>query len=73
MRAKLVRNMKTKIVVNENFELVQEVRQALAANDGYCPCKLFRIDDTKCICRDFREQELGQCHCGLYIKILEEK
>lgn len=64
---------KTKIVINNNSELVNEVRQALAANDGYCPCKLFHTDDTKCMCRDFREQNSGQCHCGLYMKIVEEE
>lgn len=64
---------KTKIIVNDNKVLVDEVRQALAANDGYCPCKLFHNADTKCMCRNFREQSVGQCHCGLYIKIVEEK
>ena len=30
-----------KIVINNDKELVAEVRAALRANDGYCPCKLF--------------------------------
>ena len=42
---------------------------ALAENDWYFPCQWPRTADTKCKCRDFREQkEPGPCHCGLYIK-----
>lgn len=44
--------------------------EAVRQNDGYCPCKLVRSADTKCMCRQFREQvarqEPGQCECGLY-------
>lgn len=48
-----------------------EIRQKLMANDGYCPCKLQKTPDTKCMCTEFREQlEPGECHCGLYIKEL---
>ena len=43
---------------------------AVAANDGFCPCKLFRTDDTRCMCKQFRDQiahqEPGKCECGLY-------
>lgn len=56
------------IKLNDNVEIVQEVREALKQNDGYCPCKLQHLPDNKCMCRDFREQKEGQCHCGLYIK-----
>jgi hypothetical protein len=41
-------------------------------NDGYCPCAVFKTPDTKCICKEFREQESGVCHCGRYEKV-EEK
>lgn len=38
--------------------------------DGYCPCKLDRTEDTKCICKEFRDQmeknEKGKCHCQRY-------
>ena len=44
--------------------------EAVRLNDGYCPCKLERCLDTKCMCRQFREQvarqEPGECECGLY-------
>lgn len=55
--------------VSENEELVAEIRQKLKDNDGYCPCKLVKNEDTKCVCKEFLEQDLGTCHCGLYVKV----
>lgn len=46
----------------------EEVIQKLKANDGYCPCKLEKTKDTKCMCLDFRGMDEGTCHCGLYVK-----
>lgn len=58
-----------KIQVNSNKEIVQEIREKLAKNNGYCPCALEQTPDTKCMCRAFREQSVaGECHCGLYVK-----
>ena len=65
--------LKTKIELNTNYEVVKAVREALAANDGYCPCKLLHISNNKCMCADFRNQISGECHCGLYIKFMEEE
>lgn len=44
------------------------MRAALEQNGGYCPCAIEKSEDTKCMCKDFREQESGECHCGLYVK-----
>ena len=60
------------IKVNDDKELVTEIRQKLKDNEGYCPCRLQKTPDTKCMCKEFREQEEGECHCGLYVKIKEE-
>ena len=57
------------IRLNEDEELVAEIRRALNENDGYCPCRIEKTADTKCMCKEFREQNEGECHCGLYIKI----
>lgn len=57
-----------KIKVTDDKELEKEVRAALAKNDGYCPCKLTRVPENKCVCEEFRQSGLGECHCGLYIK-----
>ena len=50
---------------NPSFELI---KKAVKDNDGYCPCKLLKTKDTKCMCKEFRTQEKGVCHCGLFIK-----
>lgn len=58
----------TRIVITPDPEFMMEVRKALAANDGYCPCKIDHIPENKCMCQEFRNQSEGTCHCGLYIK-----
>lgn len=58
-----------KIKLSDNKELVAEIKQKLKANNGYCPCRLAKNEDTKCPCKEFREQTgAGECHCGLYVK-----
>jgi hypothetical protein len=62
-----------KITVNKDKAIVQKVRKALKDNAGYCPCKLIKSQDTKCMCKEFLEQkENGLCECGLYYKKVEE-
>ena len=53
----------------DDKELVNDIRSRIRANDGYCPCAVIKDSDTKCMCKSFIEQEEGECHCGLYIKI----
>ena len=48
----------------------KEILDALKANDNYCPCRLEKIPENKCMCKWFRDQKTaGECHCGLYIKV----
>ncbi len=62
-----------KIKLSENKELVAEIRQKLKDNDNYCPCRLIKNEDTKCMCKEFLEQtEPGECCCGLYYKVDEK-
>ena len=50
-------------------EFVKEIKAKIKANNGYCPCRLTKTPDTKCMCKEFREQTSeGYCHCGLFIK-----
>lgn len=56
------------IKLNPDKEFVKDFRKKLKENDGYCPCRISKTPDTKCICKEFREQEEGECHCGLYYK-----
>lgn len=60
-----------KIKQNPDKEYANEIREQLKANNSYCPCRLNRTPDTKCMCKEFRDMmergESGMCHCGLYI------
>ena len=61
------------IRLNEDKEIVAMVRDGLKKTGGYCPCRLEHTPDTKCICKDFRQQMAdpafeGYCHCMLYYK-----
>ena len=57
-----------KIKLNPDKEYVEEVREQLKKNGGYCPCRITKTEDTKCMCKEFREQESVYFHCGLYYK-----
>ncbi len=59
------------IRLNKNIETVKSIKKKIKENGGYCPCRLIKNKDTKCMCKEFREQESGECHCGLYIKSKE--
>ena len=49
-------------------ENAQEIKERLKENGGYCPCTIIRNDDTKCMCKAFREGKENECHCGLFIR-----
>jgi len=62
-----------KVRLNENARVVAAIREGLARSGGYCPCRLERTEDNKCMCKEFREQMAdpqfeGYCHCLLYFK-----
>lgn len=57
-----------RIEITKDIEKKKEILQALKNNMGYCPCRLDHILENKCMCQEFRNQEEGICHCGLYIK-----
>ena len=66
-----------KIVLNPDAAVVETVRDGLKRTGGYCPCRLERTEENKCMCREFREQIAdpdfeGYCHCMLYYKYREE-
>ena len=61
------------IRLNENKEVVKKVRDGLIAKGGYCPCRLPRTAEYKCMCEEFRAQIAdpdfeGYCHCMLFYK-----
>ena len=55
-------------------EIDPGVKALVIQNDGYCPCAVFKNMDTKCMCKEFREQETpGPCHCGRYAKVMDDE
>lgn len=67
------------IKLSQDKELVKTIRKKLKENKEkygkqFCPCVLpteytsKNSDDYICMCKEFREQENGECHCGLYTK-----
>lgn len=57
------------IKMTDNVKLQKIILDKIKENDGYCPCRIEQTPDTKCMCKEFREQtNTGTCHCGLYIK-----
>lgn len=63
----------SKIRLNEDAQLVASVKEGLKKKGGYCPCRLEISEDTKCMCKEFRDQIAdpefeGYCHCLLYYK-----
>ncbi len=64
---------KMKITENPNSEIAQTVKEGLKQKGGYCPCRVEKTPDTKCMCKEFRDQIKdpefeGFCHCMLYYK-----
>ena len=60
----------------EDKELLAEILKQLKENDHYCPCSLYKTPETKCMCKNFRDQverrESGECACGRYILTITE-
>ena len=57
--------------INDDEELVTEIRAAIKENDGYCCCAIERCPEVTCPCANFRqmlkEGRVGEtCHYGLY-------
>lgn len=59
--------------LNEDKQIVAQIKEGLKAKGGYCPCRLERTEENKCMCKEFRDQIAdpefeGFCHCLLYYK-----
>lgn len=62
-----------KITLNPDAEIVKTIKEGLERTGGYCPCRLQRTPETKCMCEEFKQQVQdpdfeGFCHCMLYYK-----
>ena len=63
---------------NEDKETVAMIKKGLKEKGGYCPCRLEKTEDNKCMCKEFRDQIAdpnfeGYCHCMLYYKYNDKK
>lgn len=61
------------IKLNPDAQTVGIVKEGLARNGGYCPCRREKKPEYKCICEEFKKQIAdpdfeGYCHCMLYYK-----
>ncbi len=68
--------MNKKIQFNPDKSVVNMIQEGLKKSGGYCPCRLEKTPENKCICKEFREQIKdpnfeGYCHCMLYYKAKE--
>ncbi len=62
-----------KISLNPDAKVVQVIQEGLKQKGGYCPCRLEKTEEYKCMCKEFRDQINdpnfeGFCHCMLYYK-----
>ena len=62
-----------KVFENPDKKIVETIKKGLERTGGYCPCRRERLEEYKCICKEFRDQIKdpdfeGYCHCMLYYK-----
>lgn len=68
----------SKVILNPDKAVVEKVRNGLRMTGGYCPCRLQRTEENKCMCEEFKKQIAdpefeGYCHCLLYYKKKDRK
>ena len=62
-----------RIRLNEDKQVFATVREGLIAKGGFCPCRVGKKPEYKCMCEEFRNQIAdpnyeGFCHCKLFYK-----
>lgn len=65
--------MEMTVRLNEDKSVVDAIKKGLEKTGGYCPCRVQRTEENKCVCKEFKEQIAdpefeGYCHCRLYYK-----
>lgn len=56
--------MSNRLILTKNKEKAEKIINAIYKNEGYCPCRLTKNEDTKCPCKEMMEHQ--NCHCGLF-------
>lgn len=67
------KGIKLAVKLNPDKEVVERIKEGLKVKGGYCPCRIPKTEEFKCMCKEFREQIAdpdfeGFCHCMLYYK-----
>lgn len=62
-----------KVRFNDDAEVVAKIKEGLKLTGGYCPCRVEKLPEYKCVCQEFKDQIKdpdfeGYCHCRLYYK-----
>ena len=57
-----------KVKVTDDTELANQIRAKLKERNNLCPRKTIDAPENHCMCKEFLEQGVGECNCGLYIK-----
>ena len=67
-----IKETNIKVFPNPNTEVLKDITTAIEENEGYCCCAIEKNDDSKCMCKEFREsRDDGFCHCGRFFKVKE--
>mgnify|MGYP003318729162 CR=1 FL=1 len=53
-----------RLILTKDQNKAEKIIKAIYKNDGYCPCRLTKSEDTKCPCKEMMEKQ--DCHCGLF-------
>jgi len=66
------------VTLNSDKADVEKIKKGLKEKGGYCPCRLPKKEEYKCICEEFKKQIAdpefeGYCHCMLYYKSLKDE
>ena len=67
-----------KVTLNADEQVVKSIKEGLEKTGGYCPCRVERTEENKCVCQEFKNQIKdpefeGYCHCMLYYKSLKDE
>ena len=57
----------TSVSINKDSEFANAMLEKVKANGGYCPCSCVKDETTKCMCKEFREQEEGGISAYIYL------
>ena len=52
--------------INNNLKYTLTIIRGLIEKNGYCPCKLEKIEENICPCDEFINT--GKCHCQLFVE-----